>query len=529
MVSEHEIEEMMCKVKEDMTEEDRKSLCYQLLEASILNQYSFGQTYALYCIAELCYRQFKYKKSLRFLLKGYEMLQTMQEDMQQIDYCILIGVIYTKLGNEQKAFDYFLEGMELAKREKRYLKQGMLYCNIASLYAKLGAFNEALKHFYLEKQCYQQMLKSEVQVDNYQTLCLGLNINIGLTFCSLSNYNQAFPIISEVEQQNILLHEEYLLSYYALKAKTYFGLNKLEESKLYIIKFAELAKNKPDIVDNFDDAIDIYYNLLSIKLTKEAITYLLLIKKTAFSIQAEEYQVKYYDALLQFELQHGKNADFVKNFVNYLEVEEIQEKEFRQMKLNNLLDKKMIESTAKLKKKIIHNLHIMKEKSGKDPLTDLANRYRLNEYCEERFRLAMEKGCNIGVDVLDIDYFKQYNDKFGHLHGDQCLIQVADALREAAGDYFIARFGGDEFFIIFYDTSTEQILRIATNLQEVLKKRCIHQADGLPYDCLTVSQGIVNAIPKAGQTMSDFIHSADNALYKGKNETRNSISLDHLL
>ncbi len=529
MGSDHEIELMMRKVKEvDMTEDERKSLYFQLLEACVISQSYDGQAYALYCIAELCYREFKYKKSLKFLQKGYEVLNYVTDEEQRIDYCILLGIIYTKLGNEQKAFDYFLDGMELSQKKNDYLRQGMLYCNIATLYAKLGAYQEALKHFYLEKQCYQQLIKAEIQVQNDQSLYLGLTINIGLTFCSLKNYKLAASILEEVEQE-IAKHEEHLQSFYALKAKTYFGLKNLEVGINYASLFLELARGKQDIIDNYDDAIDIFYRLLHSCCWDVAASYLVLLKKTAFTIRAEEYQRKYYDALLQYELQIKEERGFTKNFIKFLAIEEIQEKEFREMKRNHLRDKKMIDSTTQLKKKIMQNLNVIKEQAEKDPLTQLANRYCLNEYCEKHFRLALEKGHSIGVDVLDIDYFKQYNDTFGHLHGDQCLIQVADALREAAGEYFIARFGGDEFFIVFYDISTKQILEVAKNLQIALKKRCIHQVDGLPYDWLTVSQGIVNVVPKAGQTMSDLIHSADNALYKGKSQARNTISLDKLL
>lgn len=505
------------------TREAVKSICYELLEYSISHEDYRGQTYALYYLGELRFRHHKYKQSLEYLLKGFELFHHYKEDDHNIDYCILIGKLYTKLGDEQKAFDYFYSGMKLAKRNQNYLKQGSLYCNISTAYAKLSAYEEALKHFMREKQCYQNLMKDQAHKKKDFILDVVLNINIGLTYCSMHKYDLAYPILKDVEHHSIDTYEEYLLSYYALKIKTFYGLKRFQASLKYVKLFRKRASMLPDILDNFDDCYDILFELLSLYEIEEAKNYLELLRTTAFDIGAVEYKSKYYDALLQFELRNGSKEEFVKSFETFLELEEYQEKEFKEMKLSNLRDKKMIESTAELKRLMMHNMSIIKEKSEKDALTKLANRYCLNEYCEEKFQEAKNRKVTIGIDVIDIDYFKHYNDCFGHLYGDYCLVQVAEAMREAAGNHFLARFGGDEFFIIFFDTSTEKIVETAKRLQQILMDKKIMQAEGLPYECITISQGIVNQIPEAGQTMSDFIHTADSALYKGKKMEKNAI------
>jgi diguanylate cyclase (GGDEF)-like protein len=505
-----------------------KTICYELLEHSIRKRDYKGQICALFYLGELRFRQHKYKHSLEYLLKGMELLGSFHDSEQMIVYCNLIGIIYSKLGDEQKAFDYYFIGMDLASEKKDFLWQARFYSNIASAYAKLSAHEEALKNFFKEKHCYQHLLRDENHRSEYPFLCLKLNINIGLTFCALQRYKQAYPILQEVEQQNIVLYEEYLLSYYALKIKIFFGIRKVEESMTYVKLFYERAVTLPDILDNFDDCYDIFFELLQVNAVEDALNYLELLSKTALEIGVEGYQSKYYDALLQFNIRHRSRKEFMNSFESFLAVEEQKEKEFRLMKLTNLRDKQLLESTAELKRLTKQNMSVMKEKSEKDALTKLANRYYLNEYCEEKFTDAIVNNLTIGIDVIDIDYFKQYNDTFGHLYGDNCLIQVADAMREAAGNHFLARFGGDEFFIIFYNTSTEEILEVANRLKNILQSKRILQAQGLPYDFITISQGIVNEVPREGQTISDFVHSADSALYKGKKLSKNSIYLGDL-
>lgn len=500
-----------------------KSICYELIEYSMRHKDCKGQTYALYYLGELRFHQYKYKQGLDYLLKGMELFQTYKDDDQLIDYCILLGILFTKLGNEQRAFENFCTGMEIAKKNQDYLRQGSLYCCIASAYAKLNSYDEALNYYYREKQCYQYLLNDDSINNQYFGLWLKLYLHIGSTLCSLEKYKQAYSILKEVEQYDICSYEEFQLSYYALKSKIFYGLKLFPESLYYIKLFIERAMFMPNILDNFDDCYEILFKLLSLNEIVVAESLLDLLHKSAFVIGTDEYKLKYYEALLQFKLHNGSKEEFIKSFECYLNFEERQEKEFREMKLINFRDKRMIDSTAKLKRIMMNNMSLMKEKSEKDELTKLANRYYLNEYSEEKFQEARKHKVTIGIDVIDIDFFKQYNDWFGHLNGDHCLIQVAEAMREAAGEHFLARFGGDEFFIIFYDTNTEEILETAKRLKDILQEKKITQAQEVPYDCITISQGIINEIPKGGQTMSDFIHSADLALYKGKKSEKNSI------
>jgi len=87
------------------------------------------------------------------------------------------------------------------------------------------------------------------------------------------------------------------------------------------------------------------------------------------------------------------------------------------------------------------------EKSETDPLTRLANRFRLNDYLERAFERARDDQRAFAVEILDIDYFKEYNDNYGHQAGDACIVAIADELRKMQSrDTFCARYGGDDVY-----------------------------------------------------------------------------------
>jgi diguanylate cyclase (GGDEF)-like protein len=163
-----------------------------------------------------------------------------------------------------------------------------------------------------------------------------------------------------------------------------------------------------------------------------------------------------------------------------------------------------------------------------DALTQLPNRYRLNEVCEKLFRKALMNHLTFGILILDVDYFKEYNDYHGHLEGDQCICKVAKTIKECAKGLFCSRFGGDEFFIVSINKQEDELYEIAQTIQTRVQEMQMEHPKGLEFEYVTVSQGICVEIPQSGQTFADFTHAADMALYRGKDSTRNSIFVGSL-
>ena len=138
----------------------------------------------------------------------------------------------------------------------------------------------------------------------------------------------------------------------------------------------------------------------------------------------------------------------------------------------------------------------------------------------------MGKGNSVGAVMMDIDYFKQYNDTYGHLEGDACIKRVSEIIYECVGNKgTVVRYGGDEFFILLHGLRTEDIIGISKKINERLLEEKIPHEKSLVSPYVTVSQGIVNGTPEAGQSMVDLTHMADNALYRAKEKKRGSIGV----
>jgi len=149
-----------------------------------------------------------------------------------------------------------------------------------------------------------------------------------------------------------------------------------------------------------------------------------------------------------------------------------------------------------------------------DSLTGLANRGYLNEYLSQKFDEALEEQKLLGIELMDVDHFKSFNDTHGHMAGDVCLESVGKVLQKVNSDrVFCARYGGDEFMIVYSDMTVKEILKVAETIQSNVRK-----LEGVQ---VTVTQGIFAHVPQEENREWDFNSMADTVLYHAKREGRN--------
>jgi len=166
-----------------------------------------------------------------------------------------------------------------------------------------------------------------------------------------------------------------------------------------------------------------------------------------------------------------------------------------------------------------------------DGLTQLANRRCFDDTMKKEWRRARRENQPLSVILCDVDYFKLYNDHYGHQEGDECLKAVATCLHDSLlrpAD-FIARYGGEEFVIILPNTDTAGAQKVAENLRKaVLALRREHKLSKV-NDYVTLSFGAASAVPeKKGIGFEDLIKSADDCLYTSKQVGRNTVTVKDL-
>ncbi len=162
-----------------------------------------------------------------------------------------------------------------------------------------------------------------------------------------------------------------------------------------------------------------------------------------------------------------------------------------------------------------------------DELTGLGNRRLVNKVLQDEINRARRNSGDLSVILLDVDYFKNYNDTYGHPAGDAVLQQLADLMQRAtsrAGEV-VARYGGEEFILILPGASQDAVMRTARRLQDlVVAEEIAHETSEIA-DFITVSQGLVTVQPEPddGLEPADVIKRADKALYEAKGAGRNTI------
>jgi len=160
-----------------------------------------------------------------------------------------------------------------------------------------------------------------------------------------------------------------------------------------------------------------------------------------------------------------------------------------------------------------------------DYLTGLATRRLLDEKYELLFESAKRMKTILTLVMIDLDYFKKYNDRYGHLEGDCVLKTIGKLLKEVFerhGDV-ISRYGGEEFMVVLYQTPLKDSISLVEHFQEKLKACNIKHEDS-PFGEITASFGINNSAISWEQDSDDFLREVDQALYKAKENGRNRYS-----
>lgn len=164
--------------------------------------------------------------------------------------------------------------------------------------------------------------------------------------------------------------------------------------------------------------------------------------------------------------------------------------------------------------------------SNTDGLTGIPNRRQFDETLKSEWNRAQRNGQGLMLAMLDVDFFKQYNDHYGHQAGDDALRQVALALQthvRRSGD-FVARYGGEEFAIISQSSSENHAVMTAEMVCQAIESLQLRHETS-PFKNLTVSLGVALSIPDEQNTTTGLLKAADAALYHAKQRGRNRVEV----
>ncbi|MDD3365082.1 MAG: GGDEF domain-containing protein, partial [Syntrophomonas sp.] len=216
-------------------------------------------------------------------------------------------------------------------------------------------------------------------------------------------------------------------------------------------------------------------------------------------------------------------ANYIQNFLNQKLIEE------KSILLAQINDDLVLEiQSRKQAQQELEDAHKqLTAISFLDYLTGIPNRRKLDEFLEERWSTAVREQLPLAIMMIDIDFFKLYNDTHGHIAGDRCLQAVAGVLNRCTreGKDFVARYGGEEFLFVATSMNKEETLLLGESIRAGIEALCLehHIPSMSPY--ITISVGINWLMPTSKDLLPDAIGRADQALYQAKRGGRNRVML----
>jgi diguanylate cyclase (GGDEF)-like protein len=200
----------------------------------------------------------------------------------------------------------------------------------------------------------------------------------------------------------------------------------------------------------------------------------------------------------------------------------LDESERLRQELESAMDNREDEIRDRTEELQIANLNL-ERLAREDALTGIANHRRFVEFADQCWRIGIREQKPVAMLMVDVDFFKAYNDIYGHQAGDQCLRRVARELQNLARRPLdlAARYGGEEFAVILYGTQIEDAIDLAELARRAIERLKIPHSGSNEWGVVTLSVGVAAVLPQADTDATLLINLADKALYRAKRNGRN--------
>ncbi|MFT5873201.1 MAG: diguanylate cyclase (GGDEF)-like protein [Clostridium sp.] len=524
-------------VKQPSLAFDMSKEAYDIAKA---NKIRHEEAYALFAMALACRSMTKLNDCFNYAFDAYKIFKIYDNPIELAGTLNLIGIVYFYNAMYERALENFLRALHLLEETEDYLTMSKVLNNMGEVYKEVGNLEEALsfynKAFNLCEK-YDYMTSQAVILENMGAIYFRKK---DFTY-SFECYKKSYDIL--INHNNITALSEVENSI----GKIHFIREEYDKAReCYNNAFSQLEG-----IENKFFIIYVLINMAELEMLENEELFLSYLYKAIIygeEINAGKKLSEIYKIITEFYERKGDfrlSLEFYKRY--HLMEQEIEttvvshKLEIIKIELNKLFSGEEAEKITKLNKQLekdIGNQNLLLDKMEKanrnlrvevisDELTHIPNRRGVKNYLSQVWKESEIEPINSALLMIDIDYFKRYNDYYGHIEGDTCLKKIADCLKRVLGNRYgiVGRFGGEEFVCFIKDTKFKDVLDLTELLRSSIEKLGINYIWNNECYPVTISIGGVFGCISDFDSSQDMYLIADEELYKAKNEGRNKVIL----
>ncbi|MCR5271978.1 MAG: GGDEF domain-containing protein [Lachnospiraceae bacterium] len=428
----------------------------------------------------------------------------------------LLLVMYESMSDESAEIDAYLKGTEIAAKHNLHNELAILNINIGARFKSLGDSATASKYFEIaNKERKLRDVNAETAEGTQFELVMAMNL--GELYVDSGEMDKAAEQLEiarkEVEKFD---DERVIFEFKSFEYHLMWEFGQHDEVREKIDSLVEMAKKSAYMADYVECIEDVCKLLKRMKEYDKWESVLKAVDKFAsddnatLHIIAHEMWMDYYETIGDIENYEKNCIDYAKHMIRKKSKDNKEKAVSMKFKLDSY-------ENEKKRKKESKNFYI-------DTLTKVGNRNKLLEDSKVFVEESYKNKTSITIGLLDIDYFKDCNDTYGHIRGDECLKSVASVISNTVGkNGNVYRFGGDEFLVLMSKMSdVKKVNGMAQMIQDRVEALNIANEMSPVKDHITISQGYTMGIAEKDDNINALINLADKVLYKAKRYGRNN-------
>ncbi len=452
--------------------------------------------------------------SMALVEKAKSLFESIDDTEGGVATLSFMAIILGAIGNESMAVDMQLQTIDISRKHGYPVYEVLGLVNIGSAYQVIGAHEKAI--FYFEK-AEKVMMDHDIYKDEMQqTRVLGVYINLQDSYMALKQFDmvQKYIDLAKPIAQSMPDMEDMFFEFDIIESRLNWELGRKEKVYDSLERLMRCACNYTEVgnyIQNFTNLCDLLEKMNELDRWKQIIK---VMEEYTHTVNVLDVRIFVNDMWMKWYKRTGDSQGYIQKCVEQVAL-------YNQKKEDNNRDK---EAAFDLRVALEKNEMARKEakkQSDTDQLTGVYNRRKLREDID---RITSDYDRNVCVGIFDIDCFKEKNDTYGHLSGDDCLKTIANIINDVVKSYKgrTYRFGGDEFVVVIKDRDNAQIEQLAGTIKSQLAQKAIPNINSHTGLNVTLSQGYKNSRLSESYDIRSLLDDADKILYRVKKSGRDS-------